>query len=70
MYASQPLAALHWEAADSIARSDMRILHELSIEPAWRARVPIHVRHTGHPDEPGTWIDGGRAFSEVGERVA
>ena len=54
--ATEVIANMHWSEADTLARTGARILHALSIEPAWRRGIPIHVRHTGFPDEPGTWI--------------
>lgn len=53
---SRLITHMRWSEADALARTGARILHGPSIEPAWRARIPIHVRHTGHPEEPGTWI--------------
>ena len=39
------------------------VLHEDAIFPVQRARIPIHVRNTNHPDRSGTWIVNDGALS-------
>lgn len=57
---SDPTSLLHrrldYEPAQELAQAGTQVLHPRSIEPVARAGVPVHVRRTGAPHEPGTWI--------------
>ncbi len=50
---------LSWSEAHELARHGSGVLHPRSIEPARRARAPIHLRDLDHADAPGSRIDEG-----------
>jgi len=50
------LTALCYEEAQEIASSGAKVLHPRTIAPARRHGIPLWVRSTAHPDEPGTNI--------------
>lgn len=50
------LHRINYEEAQEIATTGARVLHPRCIEPARRARIPIHIRYTPDPGLPGTCI--------------
>lgn len=53
------LTRLDFEEAQEIASTGAKVLHPRCIPPCREAGVPLCIRDTGHPDLPGTVIDGG-----------
>jgi aspartate kinase len=51
------LPALSYEDAETLARFGARVLHPKTIEPAAARDIPVIVRNSRRPEEPGTRID-------------
>ncbi|HPC82120.1 MAG TPA: aspartate kinase [Thermoanaerobaculaceae bacterium] len=53
-----PLPALTFAVAREVAELGGKVIHPRTMEPAERAGVPITVRNTFEPEQPGTTIGG------------
>ncbi len=66
------LPALSYEDAHVLATFGAKVLHPKTIEPAAARGIPVHVRNSSRPDEPGTRIDahgsGDGKFAAVASR--
>jgi aspartate kinase len=51
------LPALSYEDAATLARFGAKVLHPKTIEPAAARDIPVRVRNSRRPEEPGTRID-------------
>ena len=52
------LRSLHYQEAQEIASAGGGILHPRSIAPVYRARIPLFLKCTAHPEWEGTTISG------------
>ena len=50
------LRRLSYSEAQELASMGARVLHPPSIQPARRHRIPVFIKDTNRPDEPGTQI--------------
>ena len=57
------LNRLSYSEAQELASMGAKVLHPPSIQPAQRHDIPVYIRDTNRPDEPGTCI-GNRSASE------
>ena len=69
------LRQLDYAEAQELATMGAKVLHPRSIEPAWRQRIPIHIKCTSAPDLPGTVIsndisDGGAQIKAIATKAA
>ena len=53
---TQPLANISFEEAAELAYFGAKILHPSSILPAKLADIPVRLKNTMHPEDPGTLI--------------
>jgi len=65
--AARTLADISYVEAAELAFFGARVVHPFTIQPAIDRGIPVYVRNTAHPDEPGTRIRGG--FAERGVRA-
>lgn len=47
----------------ALASAGAQVLQGSALEPVERARIPLHVRCTFHPEEEGTWVTGQSALT-------
>lgn len=57
------LPELSYDEALEMAYFGARVLHPLTLAPAIRAGIPVHIRNTFRPDQPGTRISAERSPS-------
>jgi len=57
------LPELSYDEALEMAYFGARVLHPLTLAPAIMAGIPVHIRNTFRPDQPGTRISGERTPS-------
>jgi aspartate kinase len=64
--------ALSYEDAHALATFGAKVLHPRTIEPAAARGIPVYVRNSSRPEEPGTRIDahggGDHKFAAVASR--
>jgi diaminopimelate decarboxylase/aspartate kinase len=60
---AQKLQRVGYDEASELTTRGAKVLHPRSLAPAREARIPIHIRDTGHPAEAGTIIDDARSPS-------
>jgi aspartate kinase len=51
------LPMLSYDDAETLARFGAKVLHPKTMEPAAARGIPVHVRNSNRPGEPGTRID-------------
>ncbi len=52
-----PLPTLSYHEACEMAYFGARVIHPQTMIPALRCQLPIHIRNTFRPEQPGTYID-------------
>lgn len=65
--AARTLADISYGEAAELAFFGARVVHPFTIQPAIDRGIPVYVRNTARPGEPGTRISGG--FAERGVRA-
>jgi diaminopimelate decarboxylase/aspartate kinase len=60
---SRLLNRLSYSEAQELASMGAKVLHPPSIQPAQRHQIPVYIKDTNRPDEPGTRI-GARTVTE------
>ena len=56
----KPIAEVTYRELRELAYMGAQVLHEETIFPASEANIPIHIKNTNAPDDPGTRIVGSR----------
>lgn len=54
--AARPIAAMSYGEMRLLSHLGATVLHEDAVFPVREAGIPIAVRNTNRPDDPGTWI--------------
>ncbi len=68
---TRPVRHLRFEEAAELAYFGAKILHPLTILPAQQANIPVLLKNTMHPEDPGTTITAnleGKGFKAVAAR--
>ena len=68
---TRPVRHLRFEEAAELAYFGAKILHPLTILPAQKANIPVLLKNTLHPEDPGTVIAAshdGKGFKAVAAR--
>ncbi len=68
---TRPVRHLRFEEAAELAYFGAKILHPLTILPAQKANIPVLLKNTMHPQDPGTIITAdldGKGFKAVAAR--
>ncbi len=68
---TRPVRHLRFEEAAELAYFGAKILHPLTILPAQKANIPVLLKNTMHPEDPGTAITAslnGKGFKAVAAR--
>jgi aspartate kinase len=68
---TRPVRNLRFDEAAELAYFGAKILHPLTILPAQKANIPVLLKNTLHPEDPGTRITAnqeGRGFKAVAAR--
>jgi len=68
---TRPVRQLRFDEAAELAYFGAKILHPLTILPAQKANIPVLLKNTMHPEDPGTRITAsqdGRGFKAVAAR--
>ncbi len=68
---TRPVRHLRFEEAAELAYFGAKILHPLTILPAQKANIPVLLKNTMHPEDPGTTITArhdGKGFKAVAAR--
>jgi aspartate kinase len=56
---ARPLRRIGFAAASALARFGARVLHPETIAPAVEAGIPVVLRNSLRPEDPGTLVEGG-----------
>jgi aspartate kinase len=51
-----PIALLSYTVLEKIGRNGACVFHPDAIHPVAKSRIPIHIKNTFAPDEPGTLV--------------
>ncbi|MCR1842675.1 aspartate kinase [Murimonas intestini] len=55
-----PIRTMSYEEMRELSGAGFGVLHEEAVAPAWRKGIPINIRNTNNPKEPGTMIVSGK----------
>jgi len=61
----KPIATVTYRELRELAYSGAQVLHEETIFPASEKKIPIRIKNTNRPDDPGTLIVDKRDYSDV-----
>lgn len=53
---ARPLALLTYDDLSSISRAGAQVFHPDAIDPVTKASIPIHIKNTFAPEDPGTIV--------------
>lgn len=53
---ARPVRALTYEEAAEMTTFGATVVHPAAVMPAWQAKIPISVRNSMEPDQPGTRV--------------
>ncbi len=56
----QPMAAVTYREIRELSYMGAKVLHEEAILPVYELKIPIHIRNTDRPEDPGTVISAER----------
>jgi len=52
----EPIPSITYQEMRELSYAGFTVLHEETLEPAYRKGIPINIRNTNNPDAPGTMI--------------
>ena len=67
---AQPISHLSWEAACALSGSGAQVLHDRAANMACKYEIPIYIRSSLAPTQPGTLIEGHRTTMETPHFIA
>jgi aspartate kinase len=65
---ARPVAEITYHELRALSYMGAGVLHEAAVFPVQERGIPIHIKNTNRPEDPGTWIRAGRR--ETGEALS